>query len=154
VVALQMANTVDAVVTLLAILRAGLIATPLPLSWRQAECVSALGRIGAQALIVSGRIGTADHRELAMTVAAELFHLRQVFSFGRALAGIIGLDDLYGSDPPAPLPAIERPINPAAHVAVITWESCADGVVPVARSHFELLAAGAAIALEGRIEQD
>jgi hypothetical protein len=52
------------------------------------------------------------------------------------------------------MPAIERPINPAAHVAVITWDSCADGFVPVARSHFELLAAGAAVALESRIEQE
>jgi len=154
IVALQMANTVDAILTLLGILRAGLIATPLPLAWRQAECVAALGRIGAQALIVNGRIGGVDHRELAMTIAAEVFHLRQVCAFGRDLDGIIGLDDLYDGGTPAPLPAIDRPINPAAHVAVITWDASADGVVPVARSHFELLAAGAAIALESRIEQE
>src|SRR3974390_810944 len=82
IVALQMANTVDAVVTLLGILRAGLIATPLPLAWRQAECVAALGRVGAQALIVNGRIGSVDHRELAMTVAAEVFPLRQGCALG------------------------------------------------------------------------
>jgi len=154
IVAMQVANTVDAVVTLLGILRAGLIATPLPLAWRQDECVAALGRIGAQALIVSGRIGPVDHRELAMTIAADVFHLRQVCAFGRDLDGIVGLDDLYDSRASAPLPVIERPINPAAHVAVITWDTCAEGAVPVARSHFELLAAGAAIALESRIEQD
>jgi hypothetical protein len=116
--------------------------------------VAALGRIGAQALIVSARIGPVDHHELAMTIAAEVFHLRQVCAFGRDLDGIVGLDDLYGGKAPAPLPALERPINPAAHVAVITWDTCAGGAVPVARSHFELLAAGAAIALESRIEQD
>jgi len=68
--------------------------------------------------------------------------------------GIIRLDDLYGAEDPEPPPAVERPINPAAHVAVITWDARPDGLVPVARSHFELLAAGAAIALESRIEQN
>ncbi len=36
-IALQVANTVECVLTLLAVLRAGLIAMPLPLLWRRAE---------------------------------------------------------------------------------------------------------------------
>ena len=47
--------------SLLAVLRAGLIAMPLPLLWRRAEAVAALNRVGANALIVSGRIGAVDH---------------------------------------------------------------------------------------------
>ncbi len=153
VVGLQMANTVDAVVTLLGVLRAGLIVTPLPLLWRQADCVSALSRVGACALIVSGRIGAVDHCELAMHVAAEVFQIRQVGGFGPGLAdGVIGFDDLYAEKAPAVPPDVTRPINPAAHVAIITWDIGADGPVPVARSHFELLAAGAAVALESRVE--
>jgi hypothetical protein len=155
IVGLQMANTVDAVVTLLGVLRAGLIATPLPLLWRQADCVAALSRIGARALIVSGRIGAVDHCALAMQVAAEVFQIRQVGGFGKDLPdGVIGFDDLYAADTAEPPPAVDRPLNPAAHVAVITWDVAADGLVPVARSHFELLAGGAAIALESRVEQD
>jgi len=152
VVGLQMANTVDAVVTLLGILRAGLIAMPLPLLWRQADCVAALGRIGACALIVSSRIGAVDHCELAMHAAAEVFQIRQVGGFGPGLAdGVIGFDDLYAEEAPAAPPEVARPVNPAAHLAVITWDIAADGLVPVARSHFELLAAGAAVALEARV---
>jgi non-ribosomal peptide synthetase component E (peptide arylation enzyme) len=155
VVGIQMANTVDAVVTFLAVLRAGLIATPLPLLWRQADCVAALNRVGARALIVSGRIGAVDHCELAMHVAADVFHIRQVGGFGDNLAdGVTGFDDLYSAVAGEPLPAINRPINPAAHVAAITWDVGPDGLVPVARSHSELLAAGAAIALESRFEQN
>lgn len=155
IVGLQMANTVDAVVTLLGVLRAGLIATPLPLLWRQADCIAALNRIGARALIVSGRIGAVDHCAIAMQVAAEVFQIRQVCGFGRELPdGVIAFDDLYAAEAAEPLPAINRPLNPAAHVAVITWDVAADGLVPVARSHFELLAAGAAIALESRVEQN
>jgi non-ribosomal peptide synthetase component F len=153
VVALQMANTVDAVVTLLGILRAGLIAMPLPLTWRQADCVAALNRVGARALMVSGRIGAVDHCELAMHIAAEVFQIRQVCGFGPGLAdGVIAFDDLYAAQAPEPPPAITRSVNPAAHTAVITWDVGGDRPVPVARNHFELLAAGAAVTLEGRIE--
>jgi hypothetical protein len=153
VVGLQMANTIDAVVTLLGILRAGLIAMPLPLLWRQAECIAALDRVNARALIVSARIGAVDHCELAMNVAAEVFQIRQVGGFGPGLAdGVIGFDDLYDEGATATPPEITRSINPAAHVAIITWDAGADGPVPVARSHFEILAAGAAVTLESRIE--
>jgi hypothetical protein len=153
VVGLQMANTVDAVVTLLGVVRAGLIAMPLPLLWRQGECVAALGRVGASALIVSGRIGTVDHCELAMHIAAEVFQIRQVGGFGPRLAdGVISFDDLYAEAAPEVPPEVMRATNPAAHVAMITWDVGAEGPVPVARSHFELLAAGAAVALEARVE--
>jgi len=155
VVGLQMANTVDAVVTLLGILRAGMIAMPLPLLWRQADCAAALNRLGARALVVSGRIGAVDHCALAMEIAAEVFQIRQVCGFGPGLAdGVVDFRDLYAVEAPEAPPAITRPVNPAAHVAVITWDVCAEGLVPVARNHFELLAAGAAIALESRVEQN
>jgi len=155
IVGMQMANTVDAVVTLLGILRAGLIASPLPLLWRQADCTAALERIGASALIVSGRIGSVDHSALAMNVAADVFNIRQVGGFGADLPdGIVTFDDLYTAATIDPPPSVARPVNPAAHVAIITWDVCADGLVPVARSHFEVLAAGAAITLESRLEQN
>ena len=139
VVALQMANTVDAVVTLLGILRAGLIAMPLPLAWRQADCVAALNRVGARALVVSSRIGAVDHCEVAMHVAAEVFMIRQVCGFGPGVAdGVIGLDDLYDIEVPEPPLAITRSANPAAHTAIITWDATshagADGLVPVRRA--------------------
>lgn len=155
IIGLQMANTVDTVVTLLGILRAGMIATPLPLLWRQADCVAALDRIGARALIVNGRIGAVDHCMLAMHVAADVFHIRQVCGFGPDLPeGVTGLDDLYDVELPDRSAAISRDVNPSAHVAVITWDVCAEGLIPVPRSHFELLAAAAAVTLESRIEHN
>ncbi len=104
VVGVQMANTVDAVVTLLGILRAGLIAAPLPLLWRQADCVRALSRAGAKALIMSARIGAVDHCTLAMNVAAEIFHIRHVCGFGRVVDGVTALDDLYDATALDPVP--------------------------------------------------
>src|SRR5262249_55089008 len=96
IVGLQIANTGQSVLTLLVVLRAGLIAMRLPLLWRRAEAVAALGRIGAHALIVSGRIGAVDHYDLAMQIAAEIFPVRYVCGYGdNAPDGLIPFDDLF-----------------------------------------------------------
>ncbi len=93
VVALQLPNSVESIVTFLGVLRAGMIAAPIPLLWRRQDIVSALGRIGARAIITSSRIGTAAHAEVAMQAAAALFAVRQVCGFGHELPdGIVPLD--------------------------------------------------------------
>ena len=50
VVGIQLPNIVQNVLVTLGVLRAEMIAAPLPLLWRHAEAVEALGRIGAKAL--------------------------------------------------------------------------------------------------------
>jgi acyl-CoA synthetase (AMP-forming)/AMP-acid ligase II len=159
IVGLQTANTVDGVLALLGVLRAGLIAMPLPLLWRRADMVDALRRVGGQALIVSGRVGGTDHYGLVMQVAGEVFTVRHVFGFGRdAPDGVIALDDLYAAEDVDPVASIEHarafPPGPDAHLAVITWDVTAEGLVPVARSHAELIAGGQAVALEGQLEPE
>jgi non-ribosomal peptide synthetase component E (peptide arylation enzyme) len=66
VIGLQIANTVEGVLTFMAVLRAELIAMPLPLLWRRSDAIGAIRRVGASALVVSGRIGATDHFDLAM----------------------------------------------------------------------------------------
>ena len=150
-----MPNTVESVLTLLGVLRAGMIAAPLPLLWRQADITAALGGVGAKMLITTSHIGNEHHCELAMQAAAELFPIRHVCAFGRNLpGGIVPLDDLMRLDKPDLLPAPVRAGNPAAHVAVVTWDATVDGLVAVARSHLELIAGGLAVYSEGRIVQD
>jgi non-ribosomal peptide synthetase component E (peptide arylation enzyme) len=159
IVGFQIANTVESVLTLLAVLRAGLIAMPLPLLWRRADAVAALGSVGASALIVSGRVGNVDHFDLAVQVAADVFVVRYVCGFGsNAPDGVIALDDVFAADTVEALPSIEHeralPPGPAAHLAVITWDVAPDGLVPVARSHAELIAGGLAVLLEGGLGDD
>ena len=90
-----------------------------------------------------------------MQVAAEVFSIRHVCSFGRNLPdGVIALDDLLQHAAPELPPEIERSGNPAAHVAVVTFDVTPDGLVAVARNHAELIAGGLATLLEGRIEPD
>ncbi len=157
VVGIQLPNTVDNILTLLGVLRAGLIAAPLPLLWRRAELVAALGRLGAKALITTGRIGGFNYCHSAMRVASEVFSIRYVCGFGDKLPdGIVAFDDLFAAAPPDPVPPRERERqhDAASHIAFITFDVGAGGIVPVARNHLEAIAGGLGVALEGRLAQN
>ncbi len=156
IIALQTANTVEGVLVLLGIMRAGMIAMPLPALWRQAEAVAALRRIGANALVVTGRIGATDHFDLAMNIAAEIFPVRYVCGFGaHPPDGVIPFDDLYDNQPldDAALKA-DGPEEPGGHLAVITWDQTTNGLVPVARSHAEMIAGALATLLDRHPEPE
>jgi non-ribosomal peptide synthetase component E (peptide arylation enzyme) len=156
VVGLQLPNTVESVLTLLGVLRAGLIAVPMPMLWRRIDAAEALNRAGAKAIITSARIGATDHCNLARDIAAEVFPVRYVCSFGTDPPdGVIPLDDLLAAapllDPPV---TVERDGNAAAHVAVVTFEVTPDGLMAVARNHAELIAGGHAVRLEAQLQDD
>jgi AMP-binding enzyme len=153
VVAMQLPNTVESIVTFLGVLRAGMIAVPIPLLWRQQEIVEALRGVDAKAIVTFQRIGTTAHAELAMQAAVELFPIRHVCSFGPNLPdGIVSLDDVFASGSVAA--PYTRPGPAAAHVAAITFGLDAKGFVPMARSHVELVAAGLETFLEAGAAAD
>ena len=157
VVGIQLPNIAENVLAMLGVLRAGMIAAPLPLLWRRADAVAALARIGAKALISCGRVGAFNHCQFAMRVAAEVFSIRYVCGFGPNLPdGIVSLDDLFTAEKLDPIPVLgrERQLNAASHVAVVTFDVGAGGLVPVARNHPELLAGGLGVLLEGRLAQE
>ena len=155
-VGLQLPNTAESALVLLGVLRAGMIAVPLPLLWRRIDAAAALNRVGARTIITSSRIGATDHCNLAREVAADVFPIRYVCSFGANLPdGVIPLDDLLARapllDPPAP---VVRQSHPAAHIAVVTFELTADGLMAIARNHMELVAGGEAVRLEAQLRND
>jgi len=151
VVALQLPNTVESVLALLGVVRAGLIAMPIPLLWRHAELVAALSRVTARALIFCRRIGATDYGDLAIHVAAETFAIRFLAGFGTKLPdGVVAFSDLF--DQAAVEPKADQSGHSADHIAVVTWDVTAEGRVATARSHSELLAAGSAIVSEARID--
>ena len=155
VIGLQLPNTVESVLAILGVLRAGMIAAPMPLLWRRAEAVAALSQTGARAIVTSARIGSVDHGELAMHVAAEIFPMRHVCGFGRRLAdGIIPFDELLSGTPIDPVPEVPRENNPAAHIALVTFDVTPGGLVAVARNHMEMIVGGLAVMLEARLERE
>jgi len=93
VIAIQLPNTVEFMLTVLAAHRAGLIVALLPLLWRQAELTVALNRTGARAIVTMGRVDGVAHADLAMNAAAESFSIRHVCGFGNDLPeGMASLD--------------------------------------------------------------
>jgi hypothetical protein len=159
VVGVQLPTIVENVLTILGVLRAGMIVAPLPLLWRRADMIAALARVGAKALITcgqvaSGQAGTFNHGQLALRVAAEVFSIRYVCGFGKTLAdGIVPFDDLFDAEKLDPVPPLERErqTNAAAHVAAVTFDVGEGGLLPVARNHSELIAGGLGVVLESRL---
>jgi hypothetical protein len=149
VVAMQLPNTVESPIALLGVLRAGMIAAPLPLLWRKQEIVAALKTIGAKAIVTTARIESCAHAELAIHVAAELFTVRHVCAFGDNLPdGVSPLDDVFAPAAGDFVQASPRPGNAAAHVAVVTFDVAPDGQRAIARNHLELIAGGRGPSLE------
>ncbi|MGA3138959.1 MAG: class I adenylate-forming enzyme family protein [Xanthobacteraceae bacterium] len=153
VIGIQLPNVVENILAILGVLRAGMIAAPLPLLWRRADAVAALARVGAKALIVCGRVGTSEHCQFAMQTAAEVFSIRYVCAFGTNLPdGVVSFEDLFSEIPSGRLLPLDRAReNAASHVAAVTFDVGENGLVPVARTHSELFAGGLAAILESRL---
>jgi hypothetical protein len=151
VVGVQMPNVASGILTLLAIMRAGMIAAPLPLLWRRSDCVAALSGSGARAVVTCGRVAGFDHAALALEVAAELFPIRAVCGFGCAAAdGIVPLDDLLDTADEHPDSMLFQD-GGGEPFALVTFDITADGIVPVARDAAQLLAGGRLIRQRGEI---
>ncbi len=150
VVATQFAMSSDAIISLLALSRAGCIAAPIPLGWGRRETSAHLQRIGARAIMTAGRIGPVESADLMRYAAAEAFSVRFVLSLGGpALDGVIPVDDVFRADGPAARVELDRPDNPADHIAVVTADAAAEGHFAVARSHNEVIAGGLAAFMAG-----
>jgi hypothetical protein len=141
-VAIQLPNTIEFVLTLLGIWRAGLIAAPVPLLWRHADLVAALTRIGARALVVQDRVDGIDLATNALSVAADVFPIRHVCGFGPALPEeIVSIESTFASSAslftPEPQPE-----------GIVTFDVTPEGLMPVSRTHGQIIAGGLAIHLE------
>ncbi len=153
VVAMQLPNTVESIIALLGVLRAGMIAAPLPLLWRRQDIVAALKAVSVKAIVTVGRIGSIAHADIAMQAAAELFPVRYVCGFGSGLPdGVVPLDDVFGTGLQEFMTPPLRPANPADHVAVYTFDTAYGG--GVRHSHAELIAAGRNVHLASGAAQD
>jgi AMP-binding enzyme len=150
VIGVQLPNTIEFVLTLLAAHRAGLIVALLPQLWRQAELTAALNRTGARAIVTSAKIDGVDHADLAMNAAAEAFSIRHVCGFGENLPeGMAPLEFAMGSGA-LTMPAV---IQDGRRAAVISFDVTSEGLRAVPRTHLNLIAGGLAVFLESRLPQ-
>ncbi|ABE39853.1 putative acid-CoA ligase [Rhodopseudomonas palustris BisB5] len=150
VIALQLPNTIEFPLTILAAHRAGLVVALLPQLWRQADITTALNRTGARAIVSTRWIDGVSHADLAMNAAAEAFSIRYVGGFGDDLPeGMASLDVAMTEDVPAAAPFAQD----ARRAAIISFDSMPEGVRTVPRTHLHMIAGGLAVFLEGRVPQ-
>ena len=145
VIAVQLPNTVEFMLTVLAAHRAGLIVALLPQLWRQADLTKALNRTGARAIVSFSQIDGISHADLIMNAAAESFSIRHVCGFGHNLPeGMVSLDDVLTADFTSPMPAIQD----SRRVAIISFDATPDGFRAVPRTHLNLISGGLSVFLE------
>src|SRR5450432_3850247 len=150
VIAVQLPNTVEFMLTVLAAHRAGLIVALLPLLWRQAELTVALNRTGARAIVTTARIDGVDHADLAMNAAAEAFSIRHVCGFGNDLPEGMASLDLAMTSGSATTRAVAQD---GRRAAAISFDVTVDGFRAVPRTHLHLIAGGLALSLESDVPQ-
>jgi acyl-CoA synthetase (AMP-forming)/AMP-acid ligase II len=150
VIAVQLPNTVEFVLTVLAAHRAGLIVALLPLLWRQAELTVALNRTGARAIVTMSKVDGVSHADLAMNAAVEAFSIRHVCGFGADLPeGMASLDHALASES-----ATSRAVTQdGRRAAIISFDVTAEGFKAVPRTHLNLIAGGLALFLESDVPQ-
>ncbi len=150
VIAVQLPNTVEFMLTVLAAHRAGLIVALLPLLWRQAELTVALNRTGARAIVSMGKIDGVVHADLAMNAAAESFSIRHVCGFGGELPEGMASLDLALSGQRSTTRTVTQD---GRRAAMITFDVTVDGFRAVPRTHLHLIAGGLALSLESDMPQ-
>jgi hypothetical protein len=150
VIAIQLPNTVEMMLTVLAANRAGLVVALFPLLWRQAELTVALNRTGARAIVTTSRIDGVSHADFAMNAAAEAFSVRHVCGFGNDLPeGMASLDLAIEIQSATTRPVVQD----GRKAAAITFDVTAEGFRPVPRTHLQLIAGGLALSLESNLPQ-
>ena len=150
VIAVQLPNTIEFALTVLAAFRAGLVIAVLPLLWRQSELTMALNRTAARAIVTSSKVDGVIYSDLAMNAAAEAFSIRHVCGFGGDLPeGMASLDNAIFRESPTARAVIED----GRKAALISFDMTSDGFRPVPRAHLGLIAGGLAISLESDVPQ-
>jgi hypothetical protein len=150
VIAIQLPNTVEYMLTVLAAHRAGLVVALLPLLWRQAELTVALNRTGARAIVTTARIDGVNHADLAMNAAAEAFSIRHVCGFGSDLPEGMASLDLALENPSATSRAVTQD---GRRAAMLSFDVTVDGFRAVPRTHLNMIAGGLALSLESDVPQ-
>jgi hypothetical protein len=141
----QLPNIAQAPLTLLALLRAGMTALPVPLAWRRSDLVAALAPVQPKAIVTIARFLDEWPAETVCQAAAELFSLSFPCAFGDNLPdGVVPLD--------GDLASLQATSLPASGGTIATFDAKSHGYFAARRNDPQWLAAGLTTLLEAHIE--
>ena len=100
VVAVQLPNVVETVVTYYALCRLGCVIVPRMMIYRRSEVSDAIDRTGARCFITVDEHRGFDHASMAMELAASCPSLEQVVVLGETPRGALNLEDLISAGDP------------------------------------------------------
>lgn len=155
IVAMQLPNSVESVLTMLACSRAGLIVCPLPVMWREYELEAALPNIAPSALITARQICGQPHAEMMRHIAADLMTVRFVLGFGEQLPdGVMSLQEaLLETEDDGASP--RKPAVDPNSILTLTWQSeLMNRGLTIPRSHNQWVSAGLMLLLEAGLNAD
>ena len=156
VVAIQLDNSVESPIAILAVFRANMIAAPIPPLWRHHEITGALSQITPKAIITRTQIGAHEHGLMMRDVALEIFTVRQILAFGEDVPdGLMDINDIFDEQHEEISASRGNRASPADHIATMCWWTEADPLPrPVARCHNHWISAAMPTLLEAQVTSD
>ena len=148
VIALLLPNGRELTIALLAAMRSGHVAVPMPVAWRKSDLVRACREAEAAVLVTTANFAAEDLPALAAKVAIEVFELSFPCAFGAPLPdGLVPLTFGYENRSHA-----NAPISDVHAPGIGTLQAVSGGVSLVLHRDEELLAAGLGAMLAGGMQ--
>jgi len=117
VIAIQLPNTAEFILSFLAITRIGGVMQTIHLPYRAAELEGLLAHSGARAVICLARFKDYPLAEVHVGLKDKLAHLDHVFALGEPTEGAVSYSDLFGT---GTAPPSRRPSPDDPHVILYT----------------------------------
>ncbi|WP_341322833.1 class I adenylate-forming enzyme family protein [Solibacillus sp. FSL H8-0523] len=135
IVAIQLPNVVELVISYFAILKVGAISSPIPIQYREFECLQLLQALNAKAVVTMQQINDRQYAEMYAKLQDQVPSLNTIFTFDGASEVSVFID--FEQQPIHELPNVDVTAN---DIFTICWTSGTEGKPKgVPRSHNEWL---------------
>ena len=135
IVAIQLPNVVELVVSYFAILKVGAISSPIPIQYREFECLQLLQALNAKAVVTMLQINDRQYADMYAQLQVQVPSLSTIFTFDGASEASVFID--FEQQPVVELPNVDVTAN---DIFTICWTSGTEGKPKgVPRSHNEWL---------------
>ncbi len=140
IVAIQLPNIVELVITYFAVLRVGAIASPFPVQFREFECTQMLQSLQAKAVITLNEISEREHAKMFKALQEQVPSLQHILTYDKSdLDDVVHINLAQNVAPSEQLTRYKETQDVTANdIFTICWTSGTEGKPKgVPRSHNE-----------------